>query len=63
MAAFLAGADLTLLGASARTVVEGGRRSTELEVSALIPLLIGVVLSGLVWTVGRLRPVRVRDPR
>ncbi len=63
MAAFLTGADLTILGASARTVVEGGRRSTELEVNALIPLLIGVVLSGLVWTAGRLRPVRTRDPR
>lgn len=63
MAAFFSGADLTILGASARTVAEGGRRRTELEVNVLIPLLIGVALSAVVWLVGHRGRRRAGDPR
>ena len=62
MAAFIFGADLTILGASARSVSGGGQRKTEVDFN-VYPLLIGVVLSGLVWFIGNRGRGQLEDSR
>lgn len=61
MVAFLTGANLAVLGATVSTATNGARR-TELNLNLWLFLLVGVVLSALVWlTDARSRRSRTTD--
>lgn len=57
LAAFTTGADLSFLGVSTDTVTSDETRRTNLSVNVLVPLLLGLVASVVIWVVGSLAGV------
>jgi hypothetical protein len=60
LAVFITGSDLSFLGVGADTVATGRTRRTEIQFDVLVPIIFGLVLSGIVWLAGAVRTRRGR---